>query len=175
MTALEPACSLHHSNQISTDQQLINELSVAGVNSALRFPRPCHCHVMQPSLLNLFTLKDLRGHPSSPCWEDGWTGRDLGWQPERKAHSINLLMVLSVWESLKVTQKLQGCSHQRDTLKVKVLRVQRLLRLYPINPGVPLYWAGTVPASVCLCNGVCPALPTRGEISSIDQVGRQLC
>lgn len=155
------------------DGRLI-QVSVAGVNSALRFLHPCHCHVMQPLLLNLFTLKDLHAHPSSPCWKDGWTGWDLGWQPERKAHSINLLLVWSEWESLKVTYKLQGCSHQRDALKVKVLGVQGVLLLYPISPVcccIKLEW---FPQVVCLCNGVCTALTPHGEISSIDQEGRQL-
>lgn len=47
-------------SQCVWDGRLI-QVSVAGVNPALRFLRPCHCHVMQPSLLNLFTSQ------RSPC------------------------------------------------------------------------------------------------------------
>lgn len=140
----------------------------------MRFPCPRHCHVTQPSLLSLFTLKDLCAHPSSPCWEDGRAGGQDD-SPERKAHSTNHPLVLSVWESLKVTQKLQRRSHQRDALKMKVLRVQGVLPLYPISASslsqvchcTELEWF----RRVCVCAMVCAALSLCGETSSIDQQG----
>lgn len=114
-TPAEPSCGLQSSllksnlrwltitsmNPQSMCDGRLNEDSVAGVTSALRFLLSCDSAVV---FLNLFTSKISIIHHLSMEMMDGLGVRI---KAREEAHTLNHLMVLSLWEGFKVIQKLQ--------------------------------------------------------------------
>lgn len=151
------AFSHHDSNQISIDCQLLQStlrMCDGRINEdSVRFPLSCNSAI---------TFKSLHSE-RSPCpsiistWRWWMDGLGVRMKAREEAHTLNHLMGLSFKKTSRSHRHCR-CSHQRDPLKVKVLRVHGVLPLYPISPAVPLYRAGMAPMSVCLCNSVCPVL-----------------